>query len=266
MGIATVQPDGKSMRRSKSSPQLARARNQIDPSASAPACVFGVSFENRLGLAAGLDRTGRNFEELARCGVGHIEIGTLTDSADLEFRYCGHRRRTKVGISIASRRPGLDQQVIDDYLRLSRNLSSTCDFLVANLSSPHHARNGNSRGIERLLEALKLEHDTHQDEPRCPLLVKLGLHEASMELPVAVNIARDLRLDGVVIATPSMRILERVSRELHGIAVISVGGIGTLNDAKRRLCAGASLVQVHSAYARRGPACIADILGDGGHS
>lgn len=40
--------------------------------------VFGLKFKNPVGLAAGLDKNGEHYNELANFGFGFIEIGSLT--------------------------------------------------------------------------------------------------------------------------------------------------------------------------------------------
>src|SRR5690606_22264231 len=40
--------------------------------------VFGLTFKNPVGLAAGLDKDARLIDELGLLGFGFIEIGTLT--------------------------------------------------------------------------------------------------------------------------------------------------------------------------------------------
>src|SRR5579863_4047223 len=46
--------------------------------AAQPCKVMGLSFPNRVGLAAGLDKNGDYIDALASLGFGFIEIGTLT--------------------------------------------------------------------------------------------------------------------------------------------------------------------------------------------
>ena len=43
-----------------------------------PTQVFGLSFKNPIGLAAGYDKDGMAVPGLAALGFGHIEIGTIT--------------------------------------------------------------------------------------------------------------------------------------------------------------------------------------------
>ena len=40
--------------------------------------VFGLKFENPVGLAAGFDKDAKLFDELASFGFGFVEIGTVT--------------------------------------------------------------------------------------------------------------------------------------------------------------------------------------------
>src|ERR1700744_2138451 len=43
--------------------------------------LFGLTFPNPVGLAAGFDKNAKLFNELANYGFGFIEIGTLTPKA-----------------------------------------------------------------------------------------------------------------------------------------------------------------------------------------
>src|SRR5512140_1633610 len=48
------------------------------PLAAKPCSLMGLSFPNRIGLAAGLDKNGEAIDALALMGFGSIEIGTVT--------------------------------------------------------------------------------------------------------------------------------------------------------------------------------------------
>ncbi|MBQ5718830.1 MAG: quinone-dependent dihydroorotate dehydrogenase, partial [Alistipes sp.] len=43
--------------------------------------VFGVKFQNPIGVAAGLDRSAECFRELGAMGFGFVEVGTITPRA-----------------------------------------------------------------------------------------------------------------------------------------------------------------------------------------
>jgi dihydroorotate dehydrogenase len=46
-----------------------------------PVTLAGLSFPNRIGLAAGLDKNGRCIDGLGAMGFGFIEVGTVTPLA-----------------------------------------------------------------------------------------------------------------------------------------------------------------------------------------
>src|SRR4029077_21118571 len=54
-----------------------RLLRQFQPAAQ-PKTVFGVTFPNPIGLAAGFDKNGEALPALAALGFGFIEIGTVT--------------------------------------------------------------------------------------------------------------------------------------------------------------------------------------------
>ena len=47
----------------------------------APREVFGLCFDNAIGLAAGLDKNGEYIDAMAALGFGFIEVGTVTPRA-----------------------------------------------------------------------------------------------------------------------------------------------------------------------------------------
>ena len=46
-----------------------------------PRTIFGIKFENPVGLAAGLDKNAEYIDIMAKLGFGFIEVGTLTPRA-----------------------------------------------------------------------------------------------------------------------------------------------------------------------------------------
>ena len=51
------------------------------PRIADPVRVAGLTFPNRIGLAAGLDKNGRCIDGFAAMGFGFIEVGTVTPKA-----------------------------------------------------------------------------------------------------------------------------------------------------------------------------------------
>ena len=53
-------------------------RHFFDPGKVNPVQIAGLSFRNRVGLAAGFDKNALHLRELSCLGFGHVEIGTVT--------------------------------------------------------------------------------------------------------------------------------------------------------------------------------------------
>ena len=224
--------------------------------------ALGLSFANPIGLAAGLDRTGSRLGELAATGVGHVEIGTLeAPFPEVAPALAPRDIGVRVGANIGSRRNGINSQVIEDYVSGFRYASGFADYIVANLTSPHRDRVGDSPGIDRLLLHLKHVQETQAHSRRIPLLIKAGAGTTATSLPRAFHIARDLCLDGVVLVGDQLNCIEATANLLEGAALISVGGIDSREAALRRLAV-ADLIQVHSAFVRIGPAIVRSLLSE----
>ncbi|PWN02785.1 dihydroorotate dehydrogenase (quinone) [Nocardioides silvaticus] len=157
-----------------------------------PVEAMGLTFPNRLGLAAGFDKNAQGFEELGAFGFGHVEIGTVTALAQpgnpkprlvrlpddravvnrmgfnndgagaVAARLAGRRRRPGgpvLGVNIGKSKvvPDDDQAAVEaDYETSTRLLASYADYLVVNVSSPNTPGLRNLQAVGKL--APLLEH------------------------------------------------------------------------------------------------------------
>jgi dihydroorotate dehydrogenase len=223
---------------------------------------MGLTFNNPLGLAAGVDRTGALLPALRAYGFGHIEIGTITPETGHALPRRPPVSRVPIGANIASSRHGLDAQVIEDYDSLLRSVLPHCDYVVANLSAPGLGRNGNTPGVDVLARRLSVVRDVLSavGGRHVPVLLKLEAGPSSASFPAAIMAARSSGLDGVVLVSDCTRRLGQICAYLDGLAVVSVGGVTSAEDVKVRLAAGAALVQVHRTFATGGAKRVRRIL------
>src|SRR5258708_9323028 len=161
-----------------------RALSVFQPPAK-PKKLFGLTFPNPIGLAAGLDKNGVALPAWAALGFGFIEIGTVTakaqpgnpkprifrlpeeqalinrlgfnnDGADAiaqrlaALRESGRWPAVPVGINIGKSRATPLEQATDDYLYSFRLLRDFADYITLNISSP------NTPGLRELQEPEKL--------------------------------------------------------------------------------------------------------------
>jgi dihydroorotate dehydrogenase len=176
-----------------------------------PITLFGLTFPNPIGLAAGLDKNGVALPAWAAVGFGFIEIGTVTAKAQpgnpkprifrlpeeqalinrLGFnndganaiaqrlavlRVSGRWPAVPVGINIGKSRTTPLEQATDDYLYSFRMLRDFADYITLNISSP------NTPGLRELQEPEKLS----------ALLYAIGKEAGTAPKPLVVKISPDL--------------------------------------------------------------------------
>jgi len=180
-----------------------RRRNLVDAPALCQT-LFGRTFANPVGLAAGFDKDARVVRALSALGFGFAEVGTVTPlpqpgnprprmfrHADVEsvqnalgFNNRGmhaareHLKRVwpaaiPLGVNVGKNKVTPPEAALGDYETLIRTLSPFCDYLVVNLSSP------NTPGLR------DLQNDSF-------VRAVLGAARALTAKPVLVKIAPDL--------------------------------------------------------------------------
>lgn len=179
---------------------------------SNPVQVMGLTFDNPVGLAAGLDKNGDYFNALGALGFGFVEIGTITPRPQpgnpqprlfripeaqaiinrMGFNNKGvdhlvaqvKKRRYKgvLGINIGKNAVTPVENAVDDYLICLRKVYDYADYITVNISSPNTPGLRNLQfgdSLSQLLAPLKKE--------------QAALHSATGRyVPIAVKIAPDM--------------------------------------------------------------------------
>lgn len=196
-------------------------------------------------------------------------------------------RRTLVGVNVGKTKVVAEEDAPEDYAASVRLLAPHADFLVVNVSSPNTPGLRRLQSVERLrpvLEAVRRAADEAAPGRGVPLLVKIAPDLADEDVDAVADLALDLGLSGVVatnttirrdgLATPadaveacgagglsgpplaarSLAVLRRLrARAGDRLVLIASGGIESAADAWERIRAGASLVQVYTAFIYEGP-------------
>ncbi|UCF59901.1 MAG: quinone-dependent dihydroorotate dehydrogenase [Anaerolineaceae bacterium] len=180
----------------------------------------------------------------------------------------------------------------DDYLILLRTFYTVADYLVVNISSPNTIglRRLQAREyLEELLEALSSARSELEVAERrsVPILVKLSPDLNDDELEDAVGVVQGTGMDGIIATNTTVdrsglsspfrdetgglsgnplreRSTEMV-RHIHKLTggelpIVGVGGIFSAEDAREKLEAGATLIQVYTGLVYRGPGLVRGIL------
>lgn len=295
------------------------------PDAS-PVEVMGLQFPNRVGLAAGMDKSGKAVASFGALGFGHVEIGTITPRAQPGneqprlFRLLEHEAIINrmgfnnpgmeavlanleksrrgfhgvVGINIGKNFDTSNENALDDYLSCFRQAYAAADYIAINLSSP------NTKGLRdlqaadttrQLIKALQKEREKMAGDHNnriVPIAIKIApdlsdehikdlavvFNETQIDGVIATNTTIDRQavsghplanetggLSGRPVTQRSTEVIKQLHGELHPtIPIIGVGGIFTAQDAKDKLEAGASLVQLYTGLIYQGPNLIHEII------
>ncbi|KAA5536614.1 quinone-dependent dihydroorotate dehydrogenase [Taibaiella lutea] len=283
--------------------------------------LWGLTFKNPVGLAAGFDKDAKFTDELAGLGFGFIEIGTLTPVAQdgndkprlfrlpkdkalinrMGFNNGGvkaaaerlrHRKSDIIiGGNIGKNKITENENATGDYEICFRELYDVVDYFTVNVSSPNTP---NLRALqekeplEKLLGRLQIINSELGKSK--PILLKIAPDLTLEQLDDIIDIVNTTKIQGVVAtnttisraglttnhaevdamgaggvsglpvkekATDVIRYIHQKSKGT--IPIIAAGGIFTAADAKEKLDAGASLVQVYTGFIYEGPRIVKNI-------
>ncbi len=217
-------------------------------------------------------------------------FGFNNDGAAAAARRLGARDRAAglVGANVGKSKVAPLEAAADDYRRSTAAVAPVSDFLVVNVSSP------NTVGLRSLQDpsALRpiLDAVVEQGAGR-PVLLKVAPDLADEELDAIADLALELGLAGMIATNTtsdrgalrhdrpraaaafegggisgaplkerSLEVLRRLrSRVGDRLLLVSVGGIETAQDAWERILAGATLLEVYTAFVYEGPTFAADL-------
>lgn len=191
--------------------------------------VFGIKFANPVGLAAGFDRNGEAFRELAALGFGFIEVGTVTprpqagnprprvfrlpkDQAIVNRiglsnrglqRTITHLRRPHegiiVGCNIGKNTATPPENAAADYLKLFRNLYQYADYFTVNISCDNACREGTTHTREHILQILDPLFDFRRGQNQYrPIMLKISPDMPDAVIDEISDILNQTPLDGIV--------------------------------------------------------------------
>jgi len=253
--------------------------------------LFGLTFPNPVGMAAGFDKDAKAFKEFSNLGFGFVEIGTLTpkpqagnpkqrlfrlkkDQAivnrmgfnnggvDLAVERLkknpklGEKGHVLIGGNIGKNKVTPNEEAVNDYIICFEKLFDHVDYFTVNVSSP------NTPGLRELQDRKPLTHilqtlqNLNNDKPaRKPILLKIAPDLSDESL---INQAGGL--SGAPLTKRATEVIAFLHDKSNGaFPIIGVGGIMTAQDAIDKLNAGASLVQLYTGFVYEGPALIREI-------
>ncbi|MDB4497328.1 quinone-dependent dihydroorotate dehydrogenase [Flavobacteriaceae bacterium] len=196
--------------------------------------LFGITFKNPVGLAAGFDKNAVLFNELANFGFGFIEIGTVTPKGQegnpkkrlfrlkddqgiinrMGFNNDGleiaiqqlkkNKGKLIIGGNIGKNTQTTSALYTRDYELCFKGLHPYVDYFVLNVSCPNvgsHAKlNDKSYLIELILAIQKLNK---QEIIQKPILLKIAPDLNNNQLDEIIELVAETKIDGVIASNTS---------------------------------------------------------------
>ena len=216
--------------------------------------LFGLTFKNPVGLAAGFDKDAKLYNELSHFGFGFIEIGTLTPKAQegnpkkrlfrlkadkaiinrMGFNNGGvfeavdrlkNNKDVLIGGNIGKNKITSNEDAVEDYKICFNALFNVVDYFVVNVSSPNTP---NLRALQekepltKLLKVLKEENSKKKSDGfgSKPILLKIAPDLTNEQLLDIIEIVAETKIDGVIATNTT------ISREgLHDENKAEAGGL-----------------------------------------
>ncbi|WP_282134491.1 quinone-dependent dihydroorotate dehydrogenase [Seonamhaeicola maritimus] len=197
--------------------------------------LFGLSFKNPVGLAAGFDKNAILYNELSNFGFGFIEIGTVTPKGQsgnpkkrlfrlkddkgiinrMGFNNEGveaaveqlkkNKGKLIVGGNIGKNTATKPEDYTKDYLECFNWLHPYVDYFVLNVSCPNvgsHAKLNDKDYLEELIGEVQKANTMFKTQK--PILLKIAPDLNHGQLDEIIALVNDTNLDGVIASNTSV--------------------------------------------------------------
>jgi dihydroorotate dehydrogenase len=217
--------------------------------------VFGITFPNPVGLAAGFDKDAKMIDPFSHLGFGSIEIGTITPLAQpgneqprlfrlpkdeaiinrmgfnnggmhaAAIRLKNRKSNVIVGGNIGKNKITPNEEAEQDYIKCFHTLYPYVDYFVVNVSSPNTPGLRALQEKEPLMNLLgKLQSVNNQQVKAKPILLKIAPDLTNEQLDDIVEIVLTTRIAGVI-ATNTTISRADLTTEQSSVEAIGAGGL-----------------------------------------
>jgi dihydroorotate dehydrogenase len=197
--------------------------------------LFGLTFNNPVGLAAGFDKNAVLYNELADFGFGFIEIGTVTPKGQegnpkkrifrlkddqglinrMGFNNAGvgaavenlkkNKGKVIIGGNIGKNTDVPTEQYTQDYCDTFKALHAYVDYFVLNVSCPNVGSHAKLQDKDYLLELISEVQKLNALETiQRPILLKIAPDLNHQQLDEIVEVVAESCIDGVIASNTSV--------------------------------------------------------------
>ena len=200
--------------------------------------VFGIDFDNPIGIAAGYDKNAQVFNELNNFGFGFVECGTVTpkaqegnpkprlfrlnqdkavinrmgfNNAGIEYFYQNVKDKKNpqqiLGINIGKNKDTKDES--EDYLKCLDKLYEFASYITINISSPNTKDLRDIQKVNLLDDFLKKINERKTElqkkyKKKIPILLKIAPDLSEIEIEEIAKAVTKNNIDGVIISNTTI--------------------------------------------------------------
>ncbi len=195
--------------------------------------VFGLSFGNPVGLAAGFDKNADVIDAMLRQGFGFVEAGTVTplpqggnekprlfrlkqdravinrfgfnnDGLEAFATKLATRRKMPgiVGANVGANKDSADR--VADYVTCIRRLNGLSEYFTVNISSPNTPGLRALQSRDALEDLLNKVIDARNEGPATPVLLKIAPDLNDEERSAIADVALGSGIDGLIISNTTI--------------------------------------------------------------
>ena len=196
------------------------------------------TYQNKLGIAAGLDKDGEYIDCLSSLGIGFIEVGTVTPKPQygntkprlfrnrkdksllnrLGFNNNGvislvenlkeRKSNIPIGVSIGKNFDTPNERAYEDYLFCMEKVYQYSNYIAINISSPNtkELRNLSSKEyLKDLLLKIKEKQDLlSKSFDYVPIFLKISPDESQKDLEEICSCIMESKIDGIITSNTSV--------------------------------------------------------------
>lgn len=224
--------------------------------------LFGLSFDNPVGLAAGFDKNAECIENLVEQNFGFLEFGTVTPVPQAgndkprifrlkeydavinrmgfpnkglelfsqklrQWKYTGiNSRKTIIGANIGKNK--LTADISSDYISCMEKIYGLCDYITVNISSPNTPglrelqKKDNLKQLLSDIKSKKKEISTKY-KGNLPVLLKISPDESEESLADIADIVVKKKIDGVIISNTTIN--PELMNDVSSAGAVYTGGL-----------------------------------------
>ncbi|AYD46942.1 MAG TPA: quinone-dependent dihydroorotate dehydrogenase [Arachidicoccus soli] len=226
--------------------------------------VFGLNFQNPIGLGAGFDKNAVYLREIAALGFGFLEVGTVTPRAQsgnelprlfrlpkdkalinrMGFNNDGvdvlkkrlsdwntsfnRPKEFIIGGNIGKNKITLNENAWKDYMICFRELFEVVDYFTVNVSSPNTPGLRELQGKESLKKIFsELQNINHGKKKPKPILLKIAPDLTQEQLNDIIFLSLEIKLSGLIATNTTIERTDLLT-DSSEIERIGAGGLSGL--------------------------------------